>query len=203
MKRRGALIGFAAVLMSCLVLGVVGLGIEDDLSPLSLEVPGTSASDGETLQRSHFGDSSPFIVLLRGPVAAIDRQGPRLVAALRQEPAATVLSPWDRGALRALRPGRDRALVLVDFHVPLEQAMRETVPALERTVAARVQEPVVATESGFASVSRALQEESLSSSERAELLAAPLLILVLLFVFRYREGHTLRSKSASINRQKD
>ncbi len=45
-------------------------------------------------------------------------------------------------------------------------------------------EPVSATQSGFASVSRALQEESLSSTERAELLAAPLLILVLLFVFR-------------------
>ena len=43
---------------------------------------------------------------------------------------------------------------------------------------------MVATQSGFASVSRALQEESLSSTERAELLAAPLLILVLLLVFR-------------------
>ena len=41
-----------------------------------------------------------------------------------------------------------------------------------------------ATQSGFASVSRALQEESLSATERAELLAAPLLILVLLLVFR-------------------
>jgi RND superfamily putative drug exporter len=62
--------------------------------------------------------------------------------------------------------------------------MRDVVPSLERTLAARVREPVVATQSGFASVSRALQEESLSSTERAELLAAPLLILVLLLVFR-------------------
>lgn len=184
MKRRGALIGLAAVLLSCLALGVVGLGVEDDLSPLSLEVPGTSASNGEALAESHFGRESPFVVLLQGPARAIDRQGPRLVAALREEPAATVISPWDRGSLTALRPGRDKALVLVDFHVPLEQAMRDTVPALEATVAARVREPVVATQSGFASVSRALQEESLSSTERAELLAAPLLILVLLLVFR-------------------
>jgi len=183
-KRRGALIGFAAVILSCLALGVLGLGVEDELSPLSLEVPGTSASNGEALAQSHFGASSPFIVLLQGPRAAVDRQGPRLVAALRRESAATVISPWDRGSLAALRPGRKKALVLVDFHVPLGEAMRDTVPALERTVEAQVREPVVATQSGFASVSRALQEESLSSTQQAELLAAPLLILVLLFVFR-------------------
>jgi putative drug exporter of the RND superfamily len=183
-RRRGALIGFAAVIVACLALGVAGLRVEDRLSPLSLSVPGTAASSGESLERSHFGESSPFVVLLRGPVAALDRQGPRLVAALRREPTATVISPWDRGALAALRPDRTKALVLVDFHVPLEKAMRDTVPALEETVAARVRAPVRATQSGFASVSRALQEESLSSTERAELVAAPLLLLVLLLVFR-------------------
>jgi RND superfamily putative drug exporter len=183
-KRRGALTGFAAVLLSCLALGIVGLGVEEDLSPLSLQVPGTAASNGETLEESHFGASSPFVVLLRGPAAEVDRQGPRLVAALRREPAATVLSPWDRGSLPALRPARGKALVLVDFHVPLEKAMRDVVPSLEATVEARVSEPVVATQSGFATVARALQEESLGATERAELLAAPLLVLVLLFVFR-------------------
>jgi RND superfamily putative drug exporter len=183
-KRRGALIGFVAVLASCLALGVAGLQVEEHLSPLSLSVPGTAASDGEALEQSHFGKASPSVILLRGPAAAVDRQGPALVAALRREPTATVISPWDRGSLAALRPDRNKALVLVDFHVPLEQAMRETVPALEDTIEARVRAPVLATQSGFASVSRALQEESLSSTERAELLAAPLLILVLLFVFR-------------------
>ena len=63
-------------------------------------------------------------------------------------------------------------------------AIRDTVPALERTLAARIHPPVTATQSGFATISRALQQESLSASERAELLAAPLLIIVLLLVFR-------------------
>ncbi|HET7590852.1 MAG TPA: MMPL family transporter [Solirubrobacterales bacterium] len=172
------------MLAACLVLGAVGLGVEGKLSPLSLGVPGTSASNGEALAESHFGDSSPFVVLLRGPAPALDRQGPGLVAALRRDRAATVISPWDEGSLAALRPGRRKALVLVDFHVPLAVAMRDTVPALERTLAARMRSPVVATQSGFASVSRALQEESLSATERAELLAAPLLVIILLLVFR-------------------
>ena len=176
--------GLAIVLISGLALGVVGLGVEGKLSPLSLDVPGTSASNGETLAQSHFGESSPFVVLLQGPPAAVDRQGARLVAGLRRQPQATVISPWDRGSLGALRPGPGKALVLVDLHVPLDEAMRDVVPELEATLDARVQAPVVATQSGFASVSRALQEESLSSTARAELLAAPLLILVLLLVFR-------------------
>jgi RND superfamily putative drug exporter len=181
---RRPLAGLAVVLLFCLALGIVGLGVEGKLDPLSLQVPGTAAAEGESLEESHFGESSPFVVLLRGPAAAVDRQGTGLVRELRRDPGATVISPWDRGSLAALRPAPGKALVLVDFHVPLDAAMRDTVPALERTLAARVRAPVTATQSGFASVSRALQEESLSATERAELLAAPLLVLVLLLVFR-------------------
>jgi RND superfamily putative drug exporter len=181
---RRALAGLAAVVLACLALGAIGLGVEEDLSPLSLEIPGTSASNGETLAQSHFGDSSPFVILLRGPAPALDRQGPALVAELRSEREATILSPWDRGSLDALRPARRKALVLVDFHVPLGTAMQEVAPDLEATVEAGVHEPVLATQSGFATVANALQRESLSATERAELVSAPLLILVLLLVFR-------------------
>ncbi len=184
MTRRGALVALTAALAGCLALGLLGLGVEQRLSPLSLRIPDTPAGEAEELAHSHFGDSSPFVILLQGPGTAIDRQGPRLVEALRRQPAATAISPWDRGSLPALRPDRRKALVLVDYHLPLETAMRDTVPALERILEARVRSPVRATQSGFASVSRALQEESLSATERAELLAAPLLILVLLLVFR-------------------
>ena len=184
MSRRRAVAALAIVLISGLALGVVGLGVEEKLSPLSLSVPGTSAQNGETLSQSHFGDSSPFVVLLRGPGPALERQGPGLVSKLRADPEATVLSPWDRGAVGDLRPAPGKALILVDYHVPLERAMRETVPALERTLDSGVRSPVRATQSGFASVSRALQDESIDATERAELLAAPLLVLVLLLVFR-------------------
>jgi putative drug exporter of the RND superfamily len=183
-KGRWPLVGLAAVLLACAVLGVLGLGVEGKLSPLSLNVPGTAAAEGEELAASHFGESSPFVVLLQGPRKALDRQGPALVSALRHDPAATVISPWDRGSVAALRPGAGKALVLVDFHVDLVDAMRHTVPHLEAVVAAHVHGPVAATQSGYASVSRALQEESLGATRRAELLAAPLLILVLLLVFR-------------------
>lgn len=84
MTRRGGVTSLVAVLLACVALGVAGLGVESRLSPLSLSVPGTATDDAQVLADSHFGDSSPFVVLLRGPAAAIDRQGPRLVAALRR-----------------------------------------------------------------------------------------------------------------------
>ncbi len=163
---------------------MLGIGVEGKLQPTSLTVPGTASARGQALAERHFGNSAPFVVLLRGPAASIDRQGPRLVATLRREPSATVISPWDRGHLAALRPGLRRALVLVDFHVPLAEAMRQTVPSLERTLDEHIHPPLEAIQSGYASVSRALQQESLGATERAELLAAPLLVIVLLLVFR-------------------
>jgi putative drug exporter of the RND superfamily len=175
------------------VLGLIGLGVEGRLRPTSLAISGTTSDQGEALARAHFGDSSPFALMLRGPAGAIRRQGPTLVAALRRDANLTVISPWNRppaaqklpAPAAGLPPGtRSRALLLLNYHVPLAEAMRETVPALDRTIAARVHPPVEAVQSGYATISRALQEESLSAAERAELLAAPLLILVLLLVFR-------------------
>jgi putative drug exporter of the RND superfamily len=183
-RHRRPLAGLCLVLVACATLGVIGLGVEDKLDPFSLSVPGTSAYDGDVLASSHFGDSSPFVVLLQGPPDALDRQGVALVRALRSDPAATVISPWDRGSVAGLQPTSRKALVLVDFRVPLADAMRDTVPRLERILERRVHAPIKATQSGFATVSRALQDESLSATQRAELLAAPLLILILLFVFR-------------------
>jgi putative drug exporter of the RND superfamily len=192
-RRRAAAI-LAAILLIVAVLGIVGLGVEGHLQPTSLAIGGTSSARGEALARRQFGDSSPFAVLLRGPGAAVDRQGPRLAAALRRQPDVTVISPWDEvpAAARKLpappsgrAPGASsQALLIVDFHRPLADAMRHAVPELEAVLATHVDRPVEAIQSGYATISRALQSESLSASERAELLAAPLLLIVLLLVFR-------------------
>ena len=181
---RTAVIGLVVVLASCVALGIAGLGVEDRLQPTSLIVGGTESARGQALAEEHFGSSSPFAVLLRGPAPAIDRQGPALVRELRRDPDVAVVSPWDRGSVGFLRPGPRRAIVLLDYHLPLDTAMRETVPQLERTLEARVHPPLEAVQSGYASVSRSLQSESLKATHRAELIAAPLLLIVLLLVFR-------------------
>ena len=178
-------LGVALVVI--IALGAVGLHVEHSLAPTSLDVPGTSSSRAEAELHRYFGDSAPFAILLRGPSAALEREGPALVRALRADPEdhdVTTISPWDKGSVARLRPGPDRALILVDFHVSVQEAVDHTVPWLDNLLETKVKAPVTATQTGFASLSRAIQDESISSSERGELIALPVLLLVLLFVFR-------------------
>ncbi len=174
----------AVAFLVLLVLGAIGSGVEKKLEPTTLDIPGTRSSEANELLREHFGDSAPFVVLLQGPAAALDRQGPELIRALRRDPRVSTLSPWDRGAVGRLRPNPREALILADFHVDISTAVNETVPRLERTLERDIHAPVRATQTGFATISRAIQDESISSSERGELLAIPFLLLVLLLVFR-------------------
>jgi RND superfamily putative drug exporter len=174
----------AALAVPIVVLAVLGLGLDAKLSPSSLSIPGTEASRANAMLEAHFGPSAPFPVLLQGPPAAIDRQGPRLVRALRAEPGVTTLSPWDRGDVARLRPSPRRALIVADFHVGTETAVKHTVPELNRLLEENVRPPVRVTQTGYATISRAIQEESISSAERAELIALPILLVVLLLVFR-------------------
>ncbi len=165
-------------------LGILGLNVEGRLSPTSLDVGGTQSSRANSMLQRYFGDSAPFPILLRGPAAALDRQGPALVRALRRDPKVTTLSPWDQGGVANLRPSPNKALILADFHVGLKKAVEDTVPHLNRTLEEQITPPVRATQTGFASISRAIQDESIHSAEKDELIALPFLLLVLLLVFR-------------------
>jgi putative drug exporter of the RND superfamily len=174
----------AAALVLLVLLGALGAGVEDKLSPTSLEIPGTPSAKANRMLREHFGDSAPFVILLRGPAAALDRQGPRLIRALRRNPEVTTLSPWDLGSVQRLRPSPRRAIVIADFHVGIDEAVNETVPELNRILEATIHPPVRQTQTGFATLSRSIQEDSIAATQRGELIALPILLLVLLLVFR-------------------
>jgi putative drug exporter of the RND superfamily len=182
LRRPRAVLVAAAIVLSA--LAVIGTGTDERLNPITLDVPGTESSRGTELLREHFGESAPFAILLRGPAAAIDRQGPALIAALRQDPRVTTLSPWDTGAVDRLRPTPRKALVLADFHVNTKTAVNETVPHLENVLEEQIDPPVRVTQTGYASLSRAIQEDNLAASKRSELLALPFLLVILLLVFR-------------------
>jgi RND superfamily putative drug exporter len=177
----------AVLVVAALVLaalGIVGISVENRLDPTTLDIPGTDSSRANQLVADHFGDSAPFVILLQGPPAALDRQGPELIRALRRDPKATTLSPWDRGNVSQLRPAPRRALILADFHVDVKAAVNDSVDQVEDAIEKQIHAPVRATQTGYATISRAIQEESIASSEQGELLALPFLLLVLLLVFR-------------------
>ena len=174
----------ATALVALVALGAIGAGVEGKLSPTSLEIPGTASSRANEMLREHFGESAPFVILLRGPAKALDRQGPALIRALRRDPAVTTLSPWDLGTVQRLRPNPRSAIVIADFHVGIDEAVNETVPELNRILEANVHSPVRQTQTGFATLSRAIQDDSIAATERGELIALPILLIVLLLVFR-------------------
>jgi putative drug exporter of the RND superfamily len=173
-----------AALLALVVLGAIGSGLEGKLSPTSLEIPGTPSARANRMLREHFGESAPFVILLRGPAHELDRQGPALIRALRRNPAVTTLSPWDRGTVQRLRPSPRRAIVIADFHVGIREAVNETVPELNGILESTITPPVRATQTGFATLSRAIQDDSITATERGELIALPILLIVLLLVFR-------------------
>jgi RND superfamily putative drug exporter len=178
-----AVLAIAALVLA--VLGLLGTGVDSRLSPTSLDVPGTPSSKANAVLREHFGRSAPFAVLLRGPAAAIDRQGPELVRALRaSDPRITTLSPWDRGSVGRLRPSPRRALIVIDFHVGLAESVNDSVDELDAILDRQIHPPVRATQTGYATLSRAIQDESIDAAERSELIALPILLVVLLLVFR-------------------
>jgi len=165
-------------------LTFLGRGLEGRLAPMSLEVPGTPSSRAEAMLAAKFGNTIPIAVLLRGPPAEVDRQGRRLVAALRQIKQVQVLSPWDRSTkVGSLRPGPGAAFVLVTYVRPVSREMA-VVPSTEAVIARTVGLPVHSYLTGVAVIGRALQNATMADTERAEMIALPVLILVLLLVFR-------------------
>lgn len=172
----------AAVVIAILV--AFGLSLNERLSPATLDIRGTPVHQANGMLQKYFGDTSPFAILLQGPAKQIDEQGPELIRGLRRDPKVTTLSPWDRGFVNRLRPNPRKALIVVDFHVDNKEAVNEKVPLLEEEIERTIHAPVRATQSGFATVSKAILDESIASSERAELIALPILLIVLLLVFR-------------------
>ena len=173
------------------VLAVLGTGVAARLSPISLEVPGTPSSRAEATLRARFGNSIPIAILLRGPSAAVNREGEQLAAALRDVPRTEVLSPWQhapigRGSgptLSALLPHPGAAFVLVNYERSQGAAMT-IVPKTEALLKRTVPPPVHAYLTGVAVIGRAIQQQTLKDTEQAEAIALPTLILVLLLVFR-------------------
>ncbi len=183
MRRPRLVLGVAIVVL--LVLGILGIGVEKKLTSATLSVPGTESARGDAMLREHFGESSSFAILLRGPAAQLDRQGPRLIEVLRRDPGVTTISPWDRGAgLEGLRPNRETVLILADFKTSQDNAIKNTVPRLAEIVENNVTAPVEARTAGYASVARGIQDELVSVTRRGEAILVPILLVVLLLVFR-------------------
>jgi RND superfamily putative drug exporter len=166
------------------LLGVAGLGIDGRLSAGGLQVSGSESSRARALIGGSFGDSATVPILLRGPRATVKRQGKKLVTALSKRPGVRVLSPWSASSGRsALRPSRDRALLLLTISGTRDQIGRRS-EAAQRLVEEKTAAPVRATITGMPLLTSEGTRRTLTAIHRAELIALPLLFIALLLVFQ-------------------
>jgi RND superfamily putative drug exporter len=171
----------AAWIGVAIALGLIGFGIESRLSPSILVVPGSESARAEQIAKDQFGPTQLTPILLQGPKSALDRQGPILVRALRARPSTRVLSAWDPGsASAALRPSSTARMIVVSIDRSEKAVMRDDLPQIEKLVDQRVNAPVTSHITGQASIDAALKSAMIDKTQRAELLALPLLFLVAL-----------------------
>lgn len=166
------------------ILALIGIGVGERLHRTNILIPETEAGKADELAEERFGDSSGLLVLLKGPRSDLNRQGPRLARSLDREEEVSVTSPWTPGLRDALRPEPGQALLLVRINKPFEESSSEIVPRIRDQLDEEVKPPVAAHMTGFADISNAIHSGTVEAVEKAELIAAPLLIIILLLVFR-------------------
>lgn len=166
-----------------LLLAGAAKDAQDKVSETSFDLPGTASSEALKAQREAFGRSELVPIMLEGPAAQLDRQGPRLVDQLRER--YTVISPWDSGeGLDRLRPSGERALVLTNLSHSADQKSADMLRPLERATDEAVSDPVRSYVTGLPVLTEALNDTTIDANDKAAKLAFPALLIVLLFVFR-------------------
>jgi putative drug exporter of the RND superfamily len=166
-------------------LSVIGLGVARTLSPSVTVVPGTQSSRAQQLANAQFGPTQLVPILLEGPKQQLDRQGPKLVAALASRPHTRVLSAWDAGTASAgLRPRPTAAMIVVSVDRAEKDAVRSDQPQIEHLVSRQISAPVRTYITGQPSIDRALKDAAVSNLRRTELIAIGILFVLLLIGLR-------------------
>jgi putative drug exporter of the RND superfamily len=158
----------------------------DNLHETNLQIPGTDSYRAAKLTQQQFGSEISLAVLLKAPAGGervLRAEAEQLIARLERIDGVAVLSPFAIGGDRALREPPGQALLTLQVSKSEEEVSNETVPAVQDALR-QVKPPVETELSGRAPLVRALNDASLDSLDKGERIAFPILIVLLLLVFR-------------------
>lgn len=176
------------VLLVWAVLFVLALlaapSARENLHATDLQIPGTPSARAAELTREQFGGTVAMAILLKGSPDLVEQHGPDIVRALERIDRVDVLSPWAPGGARVLREPPGEAQLSLQVRRPLREIFDETTPAVERTLDRVVPPGMRAELTGQAPLMRAINETSLDALDKGELIALPILFLMLLVIFR-------------------
>ena len=172
-------------LLVFLVLAFLGRDLPDRLEAHPLYISGTEAKQAHEITLRQFGSDESMVVALRGPRAEVARQGRRLVARLDELPRTVVVSPWSTGTtIGGLHPSPGVAGIVVRVGHRSDQVLAEMLELVEGRVNKTVRPPVDASIAGLPEVFSSYAHASTHASNTGELIAIPVLLLILLLVFR-------------------
>jgi putative drug exporter of the RND superfamily len=182
---RRKLILIATVVMFALA-GVLGAGVADKLTSGGFDDPESDASKAAVLLEERFGIEDPNIVLLVSAEGSVDdpataKAGAALTAELAaEEDLEQVYSYWSTQIPSLKSRGGDQALVIgviegSDDHV--RERIEELSPKYTR------EGDLDVGVGGFAEIYREMQENIESDLVKAETIAFPITMILLLFVF--------------------
>jgi RND superfamily putative drug exporter len=176
-RDRVSLIAFVAI---ALPLAISGIGALDRVHPTEAVIPGSGSAKAEELGERAFGREHHLIVLLRGRPEALDREGPAIAESIARLPDHRVLDPWRAGG-PALRPKQSQAVLVVAVDQSFDDAVK-SAPHLRALLRRAVRPPLSAHMLGFADINHAVLEQSKAGMERAELLAVPILVIIVILI---------------------
>jgi RND superfamily putative drug exporter len=158
----------------------------ENLHETNLQIPGTPSDRAAKLTQQQFGGSISLAILLKAPPgqeANLKAQTEALAARLDRVPHVSVLSPFAIGGDRVLSQPPGQALLTLQVDRPEEEISNDTIPAVQKQID-QVKPPVTTEVSGRAPLVRAINQASLDSLDKGEKIAFPILIVLLLLVFR-------------------
>lgn len=164
-------------------LAVIGLFAPKVLHAEDLIIRGTPSAAALKADHAAFGVNNPLTIMLSGSPAALDASGPALVEKLNKLDGVSAASPWSSGAPNVMRESPSEALIIVSANKDLIAAGRETLPKIQeqlQNLPAGIESHVA----GQARFSTELVDLIFEGSLKAELLAFPFLLLILLLIFR-------------------
>lgn len=154
------------------------------MSDSDVVLPGTASAKAIALEKREFGASEKMVVLLHGPREELDQQGPKLARRLDRITGVETMSAWSPGAERVLWNGNDDALIIVRSKGSINHAIHKTLPQVRQVVEWAVGPPIVARVTGPPPLGEAMISQNIDGTRRAELISGPLVLIVLLLVFR-------------------
>jgi putative drug exporter of the RND superfamily len=175
-----------AWLLVVVALAILGRNLGDHLTPHPLLINGSEAKRAHEITLSQFGSDESMVVALRGPATAVERQGRNLDSGIDALPKTLVVSPWSAGgaAIGGLRPKPGIAGIVVRVGHRGTEGSMEMLEMVEGQIERVITPPVHASIAGLPRVFASYTKANEDGTKTGELIAIPVLLLVLLLVFR-------------------